>query len=81
MVGCEYDWYRDCRTIGKCSAGATLGSLTIAYGLTEFLSATSYSWYRFAAYQDQGSGIVIAFIGWMILLTTLINLYGDLNDK
>ncbi|TYT60255.1 hypothetical protein FYC77_19910 [Natrialba swarupiae] len=65
--------------IGKYSAGATLGSLTIAYGLTEFLSATGYSWYRFAAYQ--GNGIVITFIGWMILLTTLINLYRELNDK
>ncbi|QFU82861.1 hypothetical protein [Natronorubrum aibiense] len=65
--------------IGKYSAGATLGCLIIVYGMNEFLSATGYSWYRFAAYQ--GSGIVITFIGWMVLLTTLVNLYGELKDK
>ncbi len=65
--------------VGKYSAGTTLGSLVIVYGMNEFLSTTGYSWYRFAAYQ--GSGIVITFIGWVVLLTTVVSLYEELEDQ
>ncbi|WP_231990824.1 hypothetical protein [Natronobacterium gregoryi] len=36
--------------VGKYAAGATLGTLLVAYGLQEFLSATGHSWFRYTAY-------------------------------
>ncbi|EMA38227.1 hypothetical protein [Halobiforma nitratireducens] len=65
--------------VGKYAAGATLGTIVVAYGLQEFLSATGHSWFRHAAYQ--GSAILFTFVGWVILLLTVINLYGELTDS
>ncbi|APW99541.1 hypothetical protein CHINAEXTREME_17975 [Halobiforma lacisalsi AJ5] len=65
--------------IGAYSAGATLGSLLVAYGIREVLFATGQSWYRYAAVQ--GSGALITFVGWVILLLTFVNLYGDLAES
>ena len=64
--------------IGTYALGGTIGSLFVAYGIWSTLFATSNAWYRAAAYQ--GSGILITFLGWVILVLAAINLYGDLND-
>ena len=64
--------------VGKYSAAATLGSFLIAYGLTDVLFATGQTWYRDSAYQ--GRGIAIVFLGWVVLVLTLVNLYGELSD-
>ncbi|QFU84474.1 hypothetical protein GCU68_18265 (plasmid) [Natronorubrum aibiense] len=66
-------------TIIKYSAGGTLGSLFIAYGLREFLRASGGGYYccRHSLYQTQG--ISLTFIGWVIILVTLINLYGEMR--
>ncbi|MFP8954767.1 hypothetical protein ACLI4Z_17650 [Natrialbaceae archaeon A-arb3/5] len=65
--------------VATYAAGGTLGSFCIAYGLQEVLSATGHSWYRHAALQ--GSGILLVFVGWVILVLTFINLYGELTDS
>ena len=63
----------------KYSAGGTLGSLVLAYGLREFLRASGGGYYccRHSLYQSQG--MVLTFIGWVILLVTFINLYGEMQ--
>jgi len=66
-------------TVLKYSAGGTLGSLFIAYGLREFLRASGGGYYccRHSLYQSQG--ISLTFIGWVIFIVTLINLYGEMQ--
>lgn len=65
--------------IGTYAAATTVGSLLVAHGIREVLFATGNSWYRHAAVQ--GSGAVIAFAGWVVLLLAFVNLYGDLAPE
>ncbi|RQG94604.1 hypothetical protein [Natrarchaeobius chitinivorans] len=65
--------------VGKYSVGGTLGTLLVAYGVNEVLFATAHSWSRQSLYQ--GSGAVLVFVGWVVLLVTLVNLYGELSGR
>lgn len=67
------------KRIAAYAAAGTVGSLFIGYGLREFLRATGGGYYCCNHAQYQGIGVVLIFLGWVILLVAAITLHRDLT--
>lgn len=64
-----------------CAAVGTAGSLFISYGLREFLRATGGGYYCCSHYVHQSQGIILSFIGWLMLFVAMVSLYHSLTGQ
>lgn len=69
------------RGILICAAVGTAGSLCISYGLREFLRATGGGYYCCSHYVHQSQGILLTFIGWLVLFGAMVSLYHSLTGQ
>ncbi len=63
------------------AAAGTLGSLLVGYGLRTFLRATGGGYYCCNHAQHQTVGVVVTFLGWVVLLVGAVNLYTRLTEQ
>jgi hypothetical protein len=66
------------RRIGAYAAAGTAGTILVGYGLREVLRATGGGYYCCNLAQHQGTGVLVTFLGWTVLLVAALNFYRDL---
>ena len=64
-------WFGVPQDLLQHGVGAAVGSVFVAYGLREFLRATGGGYYCCNHLFYQTLGVVMAALGWMILLASL----------
>jgi hypothetical protein len=63
--------------IGAYAAAGTAGTILVGYGLREVLRATG-GYYCCNLAQHQGTGVLVTFLGWTVLVVAALNFYRDL---
>jgi len=67
------------RRIGAYTTAETAGTLLVGYGLREVLRATGGDYYCCNVARHQGTGVLVTFLGWAVLVAAALNFYRDLT--